>query len=170
MGRTSGGCRSFIQYRMGCWSDVSCSSSSTGGGHPVVVAIAWCVPESDLESVQVVIATAESCEEVLVVVHGRHASDVNLTKVEISCTCEGGIDSRRVRGRDVHSPRSRTSRGTHQMFITFAGKLVRYTTRLPRRNTKLEVCAQETYIASFSTNLPQITYLFEECPIQPEGR
>ena len=136
--------------------------------HRVVVAIAWCVPESVLEGV--VVATAKSYEEVLVVVHGKDASDVNFTKVEISCTCEDGIDSRCVRDRDVHSPCSRTSRDTHQMFITFIGKLIRYTTRLPRCNTKLEVCAQETYIASFSTNLPQIAYLFEGCPIQPEGR
>ena len=38
------------------------------------VVIAWCVPELVLEGV--VVATAESCEEVLSVVHGRDTSDV----------------------------------------------------------------------------------------------
>ena len=59
---------------------------------------------------------------------------------------------------------------TRQMFITFTGKLIRCSTRLPRRDTKLEVYAQEAYIASFSANLLQITYLFEKWTIQPEGR
>ena len=49
--------------------------------YPDIVVIAWCVPKSVLESV--IAATAESCEEVLVVVHGRDASDVGLMKVEI---------------------------------------------------------------------------------------
>ena len=47
--------------------------------HRVVVAIAWCVPESVLEGV--VVATTESREKVPVVVHGiRDGSDVDLTK------------------------------------------------------------------------------------------
>ena len=49
--------------------------------HRDVVVIAWSDPESVLEGV--VVAAAESCEEVLVVVHGRDASDIDLTKVEI---------------------------------------------------------------------------------------
>ena len=81
-----------------------------------------------------------------------------------------GIDLRRARGRYVHSPRSHTSRDTRQMFIMSTGELIQYTTRLPRRDTKLEVCAQDAFIASVSTHLPQITYLFEKCLIQLEGR
>ena len=73
-----------------------------------------CVPELVLESV--VVATTESCEEVLVVVHGRDVSDVNLTKAGISCTCKNGIDLQRVHGRYVHSPHSHTSRDTPNVY------------------------------------------------------
>ena len=41
--------------------------------HRDVVVTAWCVLESVLEGV--VVATAESCEKVLSVVHGKDASD-----------------------------------------------------------------------------------------------
>ena len=75
--------------------------------HQVVVAIAWCVPGSVLEGVVVATADSESCEEVLVVVHGKDASGVNLTEVEISCICEDVVDLRCIRGRHVRSPRSR---------------------------------------------------------------